>query len=165
MKERTGVNKTRIKKFTIKKLEDNDYTYVTAKVANPLSPQKMVEVEFLCDTGASGCAIPSRLAGELGITPKDVVDVGLADGSSIKAQSGFILLCIGKHKVFTWAVIGDNFPPIIGVDVMRVLKLHVDVKEKKALVPINHFKARMLILNLGFIRRILGFEEKGEGGR
>lgn len=158
----------RIKRFHVRHVDGKDFVYVRVKVSNPNEPERSAKCDFLVDTGAAGCAIPAGLAGKLGLERRGVVDVGLADGRSVKAYATYVLLEVGKRKVYTWAIYGENFEHILGVDVMHVLGLHIDVPERKALVPLKHFKVNSLIIENNFhfsskaLKRIF---PRGGGGR
>ncbi|MEM2177043.1 MAG: clan AA aspartic protease [Archaeoglobaceae archaeon] len=147
-------------RFHIKKINESNFTYVTAKVSNPFNPAKSMKLDFLIDTGAAGCALPKDVADALGLQEKGVVDVGLADGRSVKASASYILIEINNKKVYTWTIFGEGFEPIIGVDVMKILKLHVDVTEKQALVPLRSFRINPpMVMNNNFNMNV---ECKGE---
>jgi len=138
-----------LKKWHIKHVENEDYIYVDARVVNPLDPKKAEKVEFLVDTGATGCAISSELAEKLGLEASGTVDVGLADGSTKRAKAAYILIEVAGRKLYTWAVYDKGFTPIMGLDVMRVLGIHVDVPEKKVLVPYKGLKLKRIRLYMG----------------
>ena len=140
----------RFKKFHVRKVSGNEFVYVNVKVSNPSSPERCVRREFLVDSGAAGCAIPASLAEKLGLERRGVVDVGLADGRSVKAYATYVLLEVGRRKVYTWAIFGENFEPILGVDVMKILGFHIDVPSKNVLVPLRHFKVNSLVVDNNF---------------
>ena len=140
----------RIKRFHVKRSGENEFVYIAVKVSNPNKPKISVKEDFLVDTGAAGCAIPTKLAEKLGLQPQGVVDVGLADGRSVKAKAAYILLELGRRKVYTWAIFASGFELILGIDVMRILGLHIDTPERKALIPLKHLKINSLTLNNNF---------------
>lgn len=147
----------RVKRLHIKKVGGEDFIYVDVKVSNPDDPRRSKRLEFLVDTGAAGCALPKSIADDLGLEPRGVVEVGLADGSYVRASSSYVLLESGGRKVYTWAVVGEGFEPILGIDVMKILKIHVDVPQRDALVPLKHFKVNVMIVNNNFRLRRGGF--------
>jgi clan AA aspartic protease len=138
-----------LRKFHIKHIENEDYIFVDAKIANPLEPKKAEKIEFLVDTGASGCAISSDLAEKLGLEASGTVDVGLADGSTKRVKAAYILIEVGGRKLYTWTIYDKGFTPILGLDVMRVLGIHVDVPEKKVLLPCKGLKFKRVRLYMG----------------
>lgn len=140
----------RIKKFHLHNLSSNNFTYIDVKVSNPDNPKHSIKCSFLVDTGAAGCAIPKEIAEELGLQERGSVDVGLADGRSIKASATYVLLETSGRKVYTWAIIGEGFEPILGVDVMKILKIHVDVSEKQPLIPLKRFRVNAITMNNNF---------------
>ncbi|MEM3956150.1 MAG: aspartyl protease family protein [Candidatus Bathyarchaeia archaeon] len=140
----------KVKGFHVKKVGCENFVYVNVQVSNPEDMKRSKRLNFLIDTGAAGCALPKKVAEELGLQERGVVDVGLADGRSVRASATYVLLETGGKKVYTWAIVGEGFEPILGVDVMKILKIHVDVPEKQALVPLRHFKVNMIIMNNNF---------------
>lgn len=140
----------RARRFHVKRLSGEEFVYIDARVSNPEDPGRSKKLSFLVDTGAAGCALPKSVADELGLQEKGIVDVGLADGRSVKASATYVLLEVGGRRVYTWAIIGEGFEPILGVDVMRVLKIHVDVSEKTSLVPLRSFKVNAIRMNNNF---------------
>jgi len=139
-----------MQKFHVRHIKNEDYIFVNVKVTNPLDPKKTKKTEFLVDTGASGCAISEKLAKELGLEANGSVDVGLADGSTKRVKASYIVVEIGGRKLYTWTIYDEGFTPILGLDVMRVLGIHVDVPEKKVLVPYKglKFKHVRLYMNM-----------------
>jgi clan AA aspartic protease len=138
-----------LQKFHVKHIENEDYIFIDAKVANPLNPKRAEKVEFLVDTGASGCAVGSDLAEKLGLEASGTVDVGLADGSTKRVKAAYILIEVGGRKLYTWTIYDKGFTPILGLDVMRVLGIHVDVPEKKVLIPYKGLKLKRVSLYMG----------------
>jgi len=139
----------RLRKWHVRQVEDKDYIFVEAKIANPLDPKKAEKVEFLVDTGATGCAISSDLAEKLNLEASGTVDVGLADGSSKHVKAAYILIELAGRKLYTWAVYDKGFTPILGLDVMRILGIHVDVPEKRILVPYRNMRLKRIKLYMG----------------
>lgn len=140
----------RVKRFQVKRISEEGFVYVSVRVSNPDEPKRSKKLNFLVDTGAAGCALPKTIADELSLQEKGVVDVGLADGRSIKAPATYVLLEVGGRKVYTWTIIGEGFEPIIGVDVMKILKIHVDVPERQPLIPLRHLKINAIMMNGNF---------------
>jgi len=146
-----------LKKWHIKHVENEDYIFVNAKVANPLDPKKAEKVEFLVDTGATGCAISSELAEKLGLEASGTVDVGLADGSVKRVKAAYVLIEVAGRKLYTWAIYDKGFTPIMGLDVMRILGIHVDVPNRNVLVPLRGLKIKKLRLYMGISPSIYTF--------
>ena len=154
-----------MQKFHVKHIENEDYIFIDAKVANPLNPKKAEKVEFLVDTGASGCAVGSDLAEKLGLEASGTVDVGLADGSTKRVKAAYILIEVGGRKLYTWTIYDKGFTPILGLDVMRVLGIHVDVPEKKVLIPYKGLKLKRVSLYMGLPAATYTFTlQYGKGG-
>jgi clan AA aspartic protease len=146
-----------MRKWHIKQIENQDYIFIDAKIANPLDPKKSRKVEFLVDTGATGCAIGEDLADKLGLEASGTVDVGLADGSSKQVKAAYVLIEVGGRKLYTWTIYDKGFTPILGLDVMRILGVHVDVPERKVLVPYKSLKLRRIQLYMGLPAITYGF--------
>jgi clan AA aspartic protease len=154
-----------LQKFHVKHIENEDYIFVDAKVANPLNPKRAEKVEFLVDTGATGCAVGSDLAEKLGLEASGTVDVGLADGSTKRVKAAYILIEVGGRKLYTWTIYDKGFTPILGLDVMRVLGIHVDVPERKVLIPYKGLKLKRVSLYMGLPAATYTFTlQYGKGG-
>ena len=151
----------------IRQIENVDYIFIDAKIANPFNPKKTEKIEFLVDTGASGCAISSELAEKLGLEPSGMVEAGLADGSVKRVKAAYILIEVAGRKLYTWTIFDEGFTPILGLDVMRVLGVHVDVPQKKVLLPHRHLKIRRIRLTTNMPAIMYKFTvsyDKGGGG-
>jgi len=135
-----------LKKWHIRQIENQEHIFIDAKIANPLEPKKAEKVEFLVDTGASGCAISKALAEKLGLEQSGVVEAGLADGTVKRVKAAYILIEVAGRKLYTWTIYDEGFTPILGLDVMRVLGVHIDVPEKKVLIPYKRLKLRRIRL-------------------
>jgi len=139
----------RMRKWKIKNIGNEEYISVNGKIANPLNPKKKESVEFLVDTGASGCAIPSELAEKLDLQKMGYVDAGLADGSVKRVKATYILVEVAGKKLYTWTIYDKGFTPIIGLDVMWVLGVHIDVPNKNILVPFKGLNIKKLRITTG----------------
>lgn len=126
-----------MKRFRMKNLDGKDYIFINATVANPVNPSLKEKIEFLVDTGAEGCAIPEETMKKLKLESKGTAEIGLADGSVKQVDATFILLEIAGKKLYTLSIFGRGFEPIIGIDVMKVLGIHVDVPNRSTLIPLR----------------------------
>jgi clan AA aspartic protease len=133
----------------IRQIEGQDYIFINAKVANPMDMKKSEKVEFLVDTGAMGCAISAELAEKLRLEPSGSADVGLADGSTRRVKTAYIVIEIGGRKIYTWTIYEKGFSPILGIDIMNALKFHVDVPERKVLIPYKGLNVKHLHIYTG----------------
>jgi len=133
----------------VKNIGNEDYISVNGKVANPFFPKKKEKVEFLVDTGASGCAIPLSLAKKLELEEMGYVDAGLADGTVKRVKATYILIEVAGKKVFTWTIFDRGFTPIIGLDIMRILGIHIDVPNKNILIPFKGLNIKKLRITTG----------------
>jgi len=155
-----------IHKWKVKSIGSNEYIVVKGTVINPLNPEKKEKVEFLVDTGASGCAIPTDLARKLELQQMGYVDAALADGSVKRVKATYIAVEINKKKILTWTVYDKNFTPILGLDVMRVMGFHIDTPEKKVLVPLKKLRIKKLRLSTGIpYGNVHNFNVNVGGGR
>jgi clan AA aspartic protease len=133
-------------KLRLKNLCGKDYIFINATVANPINTSLKGKIEFLVDTGAEGCAIPEEIMKKLKLEDKGSVEAVLADGSVRQAGATYILLEIAGKKLYTWAIYGRGFEPLLGIDVMKVLGIHIDVPDKNTLIPIRALKVKRLRL-------------------
>jgi clan AA aspartic protease len=138
-----------LRKWHVKHVENEDYIFVDAKVANPLNPKKTEKIEFLVDTGAKGCAISSDLAEKLGLEPEGDVEVELADGSTKRVKAAYIMVELSGKKFYTWTIYDKGFTPLLGVSVMRALGFHIDTPERKVLIPYKSLKLKHVRLYTG----------------
>lgn len=136
----------KLRKWNIKKASSNDYISLEAKVWNPLQPKNKFKREFLVDTGATGCAISQELAEKLGLESVALLDVVLADGSVQKAHAAYMMIEIDGKHVYAFTIYGEGFTEILGLDVMRALGFHIDVPEKRVLLPHRKFRLRNIRL-------------------
>lgn len=134
-------------RWNVKKASSQDYIGVEAKVWNPLHPKPKVKREFLVDTGATGCAVSKELAETLGLESIALLDVVLADGSVQKAHAAYMMLEIDGKHVYAFTIYGEGFTEILGLDVMRALGFHIDVPEKRVLLPHRKFQIRNVRLS------------------
>lgn len=136
----------KLHRWRIKKASGQNHISLHAKVWNPLNPKNKFEREFLVDTGASGCAVSQELAEKLGLESIALLDVVLADGSVQKAHAAYIMLEINGKKVYAFTIFGEGFTEILGLDVMRALGFHIDVPEKRVLLPYRKFQVKNIRL-------------------
>lgn len=135
-----------LRKWHLRHVENDDCVTIDAKISNPLNRKKTEKIEFLVDTGASGCAIDQATADKLGLESSGVVEAVLADGSVKHVGAAFVVLEIAGRRLYTWTVIDVGFQPILGLDVMLVLGVHIDVPERKVLIPYKRLKTRRIRL-------------------
>ncbi|MEM3579284.1 MAG: retropepsin-like aspartic protease [Candidatus Bathyarchaeia archaeon] len=137
----------KLHKWRIKQVNSGDYISLQAKVSNPLQAKPKVNAEFLVDTGATGCAISQKLAEKLGLESVGSVDAVLADGSIQKAKAAYIIIEIDGKHVYAFTIYGEGFTEILGLDVMRALGFHIDVPEKKVLMPHKNIRVKNIRLS------------------
>jgi predicted aspartyl protease len=132
---RSLVRRLRIKKMRIYSTGKEGFIYARAKVWNPDQPKLSETVSFLLDTGAYGCFIPEALAKKLGLKESGEAVLEVADGREITAKISYIFLELGGWKVHTWCAYREGFEPILGMNIMHGLKIHLDVPERQILLP------------------------------
>lgn len=134
---------------SIRLSEDRDgYVRVEVTVSNPLEPKLREKVDFIADTGASGCSIPEELADRLKLETRGEANVMMADGRVVTTKLTSALLEIQGRRLYVYVVTGPGFDALLGMDVMRDLNIHVDTRSKTLLIPIRHLRVLSFILQL-----------------
>jgi len=49
-----------------------------------------------------------------------------------RVKAAYVLIEVGGRKLYTWTIYDKGFTPILGLDVMRILGVHVDVPEQES---------------------------------
>jgi len=84
------------------------------------------DVEMLVDTGALYTKVAPSLARELGITPNEVIEVKLADGSSGEASLADAVVEYGPSKRAVTVLVGPGDKLLLGVTTLEALRLKVN---------------------------------------
>jgi predicted aspartyl protease len=76
-------------------------------------------------------------------------EVELADGTVATFPLAYIVIVICEKPVLTLASVTDSTQlPLLGFDVMELLGLQIDVRNRKLLKPIKLFTIKRFILKL-----------------
>jgi predicted aspartyl protease len=146
-----------IRSMKLSRDDKDEYVKIAVTVSNPMDLRLRERVNFIVDTGAMGCTLPREVAERLKLEDRGEVDAVMADGRVTTAKVAFALLEIGGKRLYTWVAYGPGFDALLGLDVMRILKVHVDVPAKDILTPLKHLKIGRLTVSFALRR--------GEGGR
>ena len=123
--------------------------WIKGYISNPKDAKLKVEVEFCVDTGASCCVIPKKLAKQIGLEIVGKAQVQLADGTITTFPLAYVCIVICEKPVFALASIVESATsPLLGFDVMELLEVQIDVRNRKLLKPIKLFKIRKFFLNI-----------------
>ncbi|MEM2129998.1 MAG: aspartyl protease family protein [Candidatus Bathyarchaeia archaeon] len=123
---------------------------IDAVVSNPVNPDLKQKVDFIVDTGAVGCAIPIEVAKKLRLESRGQVEAVMADGSQRTVDVSFAVLQLGGKRLYAWIAYGKGFDALLGIDVMEVLGVHVDVPNRKLLMPVDRFDVKRCRIKFGW---------------
>jgi clan AA aspartic protease len=98
-------------------------THVTVRLHGP---KRYKDVEMLVDTGALYTKVSPSLARELGMTPNEVVNVELADGSKREASLADAVVEYGQSKRAVTVLVGPGDKMLLGVTTLEALRLKVN---------------------------------------
>ena len=126
------------------------YIHVNVTVANPLNPSLKDKVRFIADTGAVGCVITEDTAKRLKLQSRGSLVAVMADGSEKTVATSFALLKFDDKEVYAWIAYGKGFEPLLGLDVMEILGIHVDVPSKNLLIPLKRFRIKNFTVTFGW---------------
>jgi clan AA aspartic protease len=136
-----------------KEEESKSELYQDILIANPHDLKKQMKLRFLVDTGASGTAIPEKVALELGLECVGEGRVVLADGTRIRTKVAYVYMRINDEHVFTLVAYNGCDSPLLGFDVMSLLSLQIDTEKKRLLKPLRRFKLTNLLFTKDWISR------------
>jgi len=83
-------------------------TKVTLKVKNPSDPKKVIQEDFLVDSGAAYTVIPKKYVGQLGLKPSFEREFMLADGRTVTRQIGNAIIEFQGQEVASPVVLGKK---------------------------------------------------------
>ncbi|MEM3627633.1 MAG: hypothetical protein QXZ25_06370 [Candidatus Bathyarchaeia archaeon] len=113
------------------------FTYVKVKVANPVAPTRLEEVELLVDSGAVFTSIPSEVLKGLGLKPVDRERLRVYGGAVVEREIGWALIEYGGKRRVVPVIFGEKEDtPILGATSLESLGFQVDPVTKK-LKPIE----------------------------
>jgi clan AA aspartic protease len=107
-------------------------TTVTIKIKNPQNPSKVVEGDFLVDSGAAYTVVPQKLVRKLGIKPSFRQKFTLADGTTIERDIGKAFIEYQGRETAVPIVLGKaRDSSLLGVLTLEALGLALDPFERK----------------------------------
>lgn len=107
-------------------------TTVTIKVKNPGDPSKVVEGQFLVDSGAAYTVLPQRFVKKLGLTPSYSQKFVLADGKIVERKIGKAFIEFQGRETAVPVVLGkEKDSSLLGVLTLEALGLALDPFERK----------------------------------
>lgn len=107
-------------------------TTVKLKIKNPQNPTRMVEEDFLVDSGAAYTVIPKKLVKRLGLKAGFTQEFTLADGRTIKRPIGGALIEYqGRETAAPVVLGGEKDSLLLGVLTLEALGLVLDPFERK----------------------------------
>ena len=118
------------------KVPERDKVMQKIKLRNLLKSEKMVEVEALVDTGATGLVLPEDLVRKLELEKVKDVRVRYADGRVEKRTiyRAVVVEIFGREGTFDVICEKEGATPLLGQVVLEMLDLVVDTKSRK-LIP------------------------------
>lgn len=107
-------------------------TSVTVRVKNPKDETKVIEEEFLVDSGATYSVVPKLLLDKIGVKPYREQKFSLADGRIIKRKIGEAIFEFRGHRAPSPVVVGrKNDVLLLGVLTLEAMGLILDPFERK----------------------------------
>lgn len=125
-------------------------TFIKAIVKNPQHPQKLIEEEFLVDSGATYSVVPHEKLEKIGVKPLSVMSFTLADGTKTTRHVGeatFEFEGIKRTSPVIFGKKGDS--ALFGVMTLESLGLMLDPFQRK-LRPMKLFLAKRICITNPF---------------
>ncbi|MEM0049630.1 MAG: hypothetical protein QXG48_05610 [Thermofilaceae archaeon] len=108
------------------------FTHVKVKVANPVNPTRVEEVELLVDSGAIFTSIPGEVLKGLGLGPIDRVRLRVYGGAVIEREIGWALIEYEGVRRVVPVIFGEKGDtPVLGATSLESLGFQVDPVTKK----------------------------------
>ncbi len=102
-------------------------TFTKAKISNPRHLRRIIELEFLIDTGAIYSVVPTPTARKLALTKLDREDFTLADGTRRSYDIGEAFFELGDRRGTSKVVFGPpHVTPLLGALTLESLGLMVN---------------------------------------
>lgn len=102
-------------------------TTVTLTLKNPSNPKKMIQGEFLVDSGAHYTVVPATMVKTLGLTRSFSQKFSLADGRIMTRDIGACIVRFGKIELPVTVVLGQkDDSPLLGVTTLENFGLMLD---------------------------------------
>jgi len=117
-------------------------TFTIAKISNAREPRpRLLELEFLIDTGAIYSVVPSSIARKLALPKLDRQEFTLADGTHRAYDVGEAFFELGDRRGTSKVVFGPpNVTPLLGPRALETLGLMVNPITREVL-PMRLFLA------------------------
>lgn len=107
-------------------------TKVILKVKNPSNPKKVIEEEFLVDSGAAYTVLPYKYVEKLGLKPSFEQSFLLADGRTVKRSIGSALIEFQGREIGSPVVLGKEHDSLLlGVLTLEGLGFVLDPFSRK----------------------------------
>ena len=102
-------------------------TVLEVEVANPAMPEVAEKVDFLVDSGAVYCVVPTPILEKLGIRPLTEQEFRLADGSKIVRKRGVAVFRQGERVGGADVIFGEEGDSnLLGALTLEALGLALD---------------------------------------
>lgn len=102
-------------------------TYITFKIKNPSKPEKIINDDFLIDSGALYTVLTPDLVKQLDLEPEDEEHFMLADGTKIMRKVSHALINFEGHERASTVVLGESGDhALVGVLTLEELGLMFD---------------------------------------
>jgi len=107
-------------------------TQVNLKITNPKNSKKIVQDDFLVDSGASYTVLPQHMVKKLNLKPSWTQKFTLADGKKIKRNIGSAIIEFRGRKMATPVVLGlKHDSPLLGVITLESFGLSLNPFQRK----------------------------------
>ena len=107
-------------------------TYITTQIYDFNKTGDPFEAEFLVDTGAIDCMVPSNELEKIGIKKEGKSVYELANGEVVEYKLGFARIAFMGQETVAQVIFGpENVEPILGVVVLENLGYFVDPISKQ----------------------------------
>lgn len=107
-------------------------TFVKATVKNPQNPKKILEKEFLVDSGAIYTVVPKDELLKIGIKPHRKQEFTLADGTKVEREVGDAIFEFEGIRGAAPIVFGKRGDfPLLGTFTLEALGLILDPFQRK----------------------------------
>jgi clan AA aspartic protease len=134
--------------LVLKQNKTDKVVSIDGYIANPKNPKLKAQTKFVVDTGASGCVVSKKLARQLKLEEVGRAQAELADGRIVNFPFAYVCITICEKPVITLVAVSDSdsASTLLGFDVMEILELQIDVKNRKLLKPIKWLKIGKLTM-------------------
>jgi clan AA aspartic protease len=134
--------------LVLKQNRTNKVVSIDGYISNPKHPKLRTQTKFVVDTGASGCVVSKKLAKQLKLEEVGRAEAELADGRVVDFPFAYVCITICEKPVIALVAVidSDSASTLLGFDVMEILELQIDVKNRKLLKPIKWLKIGKLTM-------------------